>query len=70
MTTSLRRRRELEEERQRIAEYEADGFVPYGAWRSAEARLDSMEHAMRAKIRVGATITTITRRTPLPAWAR
>lgn len=70
MSASLRRRRELEDERQRIAAYEQDGFVPAGAWRSAEARLDAMEHAMGARIAVHDRIARIRRRDPLPAWAR
>lgn len=59
-------------ERQAIADYEADGFVPAGAWRSCEARLDAMEHAMRSKIAHGARIVNGGVRTwaRLPAWAR
>lgn len=53
-----------------LEEFDFDGFVPFFAWRSAEARIESMEHAMRAKIRRGVRLCGIVRRDPLPAWAR
>lgn len=53
-----------------LEQFDFDGFVPFFAWRSAEARLESMEHAMRAKIARGVRLCRITRREPLPEWAR
>ena len=63
------RARKRHSERARLDAFEADGFVPWGPWRDAEARIAAMEHAMRAKLAAGAPVLRITRRFT-PRWAR
>lgn len=53
-----------EADRERLAEFEQDGFVPAGPWRDAEARVAAMEHAMRAKLAFGAPVLRIVPRRP------
>lgn len=56
------RRAQLREaDRKRLEEYEQEGFVPVGAWRSVTARIDAMEHAMLVKMAAGAPILRIHR---------
>lgn len=53
-------------DRARLAEFEFEGFVPFAAWRDAGARLDAMEHAMRAKLAAGAPVFRLVPRRPAP----
>ena len=62
-------RQRVTADRARLATLESEGFIPYGAWRDATARVAAMEHATLVKIAAGEPLIRITRRFT-PRWAR